>query len=539
MKKISWMIAPIMTLLFASIAMAESYTVKRGDVLSKIASRHGVTAEEIQAVNPKISNIHNIHPGWQLQIPISGSVSVKQEKSARKSKVVQGGPAWVNTGVDVYKGGLYEALTILDYDVDAKVGLANAVMKGEHTFAIINHISRGGLVVADDGSKYKMVRMLGGGGNGRRIKIIGGQDGVIANWRDKNKNEAGKIYSFGNEYFMTALICNNPTLLVKVQDAPGKSVESIIGEHFKEAEMVDEIIPADLSLIIPALEVDGERKSKILDRWDGYVGGGDYRSRIDGSDNHGKYWWMKYRNRPMWYALEENSLGVKNVGLGFVAFLSGGDGVAAKYYDYQHNMLALGGTAKVYTDKSDYDFDVMLGRQWSKGSWMSVDANEQVTDSLMLSAHGNLYFDTEYFHKSEVNADVRIPFNTNVKKGEKSNNFTLEATYTQWITKYGDSAFTVAPGFNAGVGYEGGAEHKNSVKFGPAVEFSSYNNVIGGLSLFNYKVQGSGQWHPVGGYVSFDGINDAWKAAHITGLSDEELQNLEGSKLLSNPADFL
>lgn len=536
MKMISLMIAPIMALLFSSNVMAESYIVKKGDMLSPIAKKHGVTAEEIKAANPKITNIDKIQPGWELEIPARQTVaneSSMKKRTARNGVVIKSSGEWTNPGANKYHGGLYEGLTVLGYSPESRVGLANEVLRDRKIFAVIGHISRGGLVVAEDGSKYQIVKMLGGGGKGQPIEILEGPNGVDPNWPNKNKGEAGKIYSFKEDFLLIPLICGNPALIKKVPVEPSFPVPVIITELLRVPP------PEHLVSIVPPLEVNTERKAKILDRWDAYVGAGDYRSRIEGDDNHGKYWWMKYRNRPMWYALEENEIGVKNVGLGFVAFLSGGDGIAAKYYNYKHHLVALGGTAKVYTEKSDLDFDVMLGRQWSKGSWMGVDANEQVTDFLMLSAHANMYSDTEYFHKSEVNADLRIPLHTNVKKGEKNNDLTIEGTYTQWITKFGDTAFTVAPGFNAGVGYEAGAEHKGSVKVGPAVEFSSYDNVIGGLSVLNYKFQGSGQWHPFGGYVSLDGIDSAWKAAHITGLSEEELQNLEGSKLLSNPADFL
>ena len=45
------------------------YTVKKGDVLSKIAAKYGVTVEQIMKANPKIKNPNMIAPGDKIVIP--------------------------------------------------------------------------------------------------------------------------------------------------------------------------------------------------------------------------------------------------------------------------------------------------------------------------------------------------------------------------------------------------------------------------------------------------------------------------------------
>ena len=45
------------------------YTIKKGDILSKIAAQHGITIEELLAANPTIKNPNRISEGQQIVIP--------------------------------------------------------------------------------------------------------------------------------------------------------------------------------------------------------------------------------------------------------------------------------------------------------------------------------------------------------------------------------------------------------------------------------------------------------------------------------------
>jgi nucleoid-associated protein YgaU len=54
----------------AESANVEEYTVKKGDNLSKIASRYGITWKDIFEANKDIvKNPDLIQPGWKLKIP--------------------------------------------------------------------------------------------------------------------------------------------------------------------------------------------------------------------------------------------------------------------------------------------------------------------------------------------------------------------------------------------------------------------------------------------------------------------------------------
>lgn len=65
---------------------AQVYVIKKGDTMSKIANRFGVTVEEIMAVNPEITNPNKIALGQEIVIPAaSSSASPATTPSAKPS----------------------------------------------------------------------------------------------------------------------------------------------------------------------------------------------------------------------------------------------------------------------------------------------------------------------------------------------------------------------------------------------------------------------------------------------------------------------
>ena len=57
---------------FAPQSSSNDYTIQRGDTLSKIASQHGVSVQDLLAANPQIRNPDVIYPGQSLSIPSGG-----------------------------------------------------------------------------------------------------------------------------------------------------------------------------------------------------------------------------------------------------------------------------------------------------------------------------------------------------------------------------------------------------------------------------------------------------------------------------------
>ncbi|MFC4818750.1 SafA/ExsA family spore coat assembly protein, partial [Dokdonella ginsengisoli] len=57
---------------FAAQSSSNDYTIQRGDTLSGIAERNGVSLQSLLAANPQIRNPDVIYPGQSLSIPSGG-----------------------------------------------------------------------------------------------------------------------------------------------------------------------------------------------------------------------------------------------------------------------------------------------------------------------------------------------------------------------------------------------------------------------------------------------------------------------------------
>ncbi|MDO5493614.1 MAG: LysM peptidoglycan-binding domain-containing protein, partial [Nesterenkonia sp.] len=51
-------------------ASGEVYVIQAGDTLKEIADAHGVTLEQLLAVNPQIEDANLIFAGEELQLPV-------------------------------------------------------------------------------------------------------------------------------------------------------------------------------------------------------------------------------------------------------------------------------------------------------------------------------------------------------------------------------------------------------------------------------------------------------------------------------------
>ena len=504
--------------LWGGNVMAETYIVQNGDCLSEIS------VKELNSYKAwkKIANLNNLsHPyvirvGQKLEMPTkevaSSQISIKE--TAKKRLVALGTKSnpveYIdsNVGADPFAEEPREGLNLLGFEIS----------EGKISFG------------------YRGVEALK---EGEIFQMVSGSDKV--KWyRNKltKRNAVNKI---------AILVEGEEVAVVYQKKECGNWIRRVPMKGSGKPPHEISKVPPRVALVVPPVTREKPSKDVVtdIDSWDWYVGGGNYYNRIGGDDNHGYYAWTKFRIRPWWFKPDENALGIRKIGLGGFGFLAGGEGVAAKHYDYDWHEAVIGVTAKVYAQHSDYDFDVGYGKLWNKGSWMGVEDRDQIDDIFLFSTHGNFYRegeDVEFFPKFELNLEYRLPIDTKVNKGTEADNEVLELAYTQWIYKFeiGDSnSFAVSPGFNFGIGYDKSAEDEDFFKLGPAFEFTSYGNVVAGISLFNYKFQGDGQWHPIGGYVSIDGIWRAYKASQISGVTPEDLHQTEGSKLLRNPGDYL
>ncbi|KKP67099.1 MAG: Glycoside hydrolase family 25 [Candidatus Moranbacteria bacterium GW2011_GWE1_35_17] len=567
-RKVLWLVNLLAVMLLASVASAEVYTVKKGDTLSGIANKYGVKISRItEANNAIITNVNDIKVGWKLKIPDKPTVEVAPKKTdetiietgdkkveikktasvkVAAKKIETRKSSQVSRTLPPAKEYIHGMMGLQKKFYDTKnIGRAPTTMSNDKAFSKI-------LLPPSVKEKLKLAIARGEGVDsfvnpGDQFLMTYGQEGVGDFTLRHHSQLAAVRYLIedGGLVYDLRLIdwCKNWT---RYREFP----PAIEPPQYQAppTEIPAPQLPPGIDKVIPPVVKAPPSEKPCLDNWDWYLGGGNYYSRVGGKDNNGGYGWTKYRNRPcpLWFEPGENVLGIKNVGLGFVVFLAGGDGIAAKYYDYNWKEIAGGVTAKVYAEHSDYDFDLMIGRLWNEGSWRDNKDRDQIDDFFLASIHANVYRDDPdalWLHKYELNAEGRFPFRTKMKEGSKVNNRVVEGTYTQWIYKFKlgeDDSLNLSPGFNFGLGYEWSAEEEEFIKIGPAVEFSSYGNVVAGASIMNYKTNNGGQWHPISGYVSIDGAYRAYEASQITSVSEEDLKGLEnGSKLLANPADYL
>ena len=53
-------------------AGCDVYQIRKGDNLTKIGRRYGVSADYLKSINPSISNINDITAGYWIYVPATG-----------------------------------------------------------------------------------------------------------------------------------------------------------------------------------------------------------------------------------------------------------------------------------------------------------------------------------------------------------------------------------------------------------------------------------------------------------------------------------
>jgi GH24 family phage-related lysozyme (muramidase)/LysM repeat protein len=97
---------------------SESYEVKHGDTLSSIASSHGVSVQELEHINPQISNPNLIYPGEHIILPHGAQSGNGSDGVHAPSGAQAGGSSAANFsmsdhGIDMLKG--FEGLRLDAY----------------------------------------------------------------------------------------------------------------------------------------------------------------------------------------------------------------------------------------------------------------------------------------------------------------------------------------------------------------------------------------------------------------------------------------
>jgi len=528
MKKFTLFVMVLLLASGASSAWAEKmvpHTVSKGETLWRIS---GVHWQSIRNADGSKLKSTTIKPDQKLLIPEkSESVAVKETASSvvknatiRKEKreirkSVNSNFVWNVVGGNPYKGTAEWAIDHSNLPADIRVKVMENIRQGKFEW-----FEKG------IGSGQHFDWMTFGKAEVRENFITG--------W-DSTLVYAAKDYGVAGYHVLHIQKCNNwggweeknPPPVV-TSNPPTEGPPSVGFPH------PDNPFPG----VTPA-------QIKNRNNWDWQVGAGNYRSRVEGGDNNGKYAYTKGRARFLWFDPTEKI----SIGIGAFGFLAGGNGVADKYYTYDWNERVFGATAKILAEHKDFDIDLGVGKLYNHGKWKGEKVTHQVDDIFLASLHGNFYARRDrgekWFPKFETNLEARFPFNTNVKQGEKTDNQTITLMLTQWIYDFdvnGDKSLVIAPGFNFGGGVENSSKNRGFLQAGPATEFSSYSNVVAATSFANFKFQGVGQWQPFSINVSIDGVVKAVYASQIHKATAAELKGLPEngeSTLLHNPADYL
>ena len=515
MKKFMTFVMILLLAASVSNAWAERYhIVSKGEALSRIGRYYGVHWQVIQKANGLKLTI--IKPGQKLLIPEGGkkeaSNHVQQGKKVQKSHKMHG--PWRVVGGNSYKGTAKWAIDHSRLPADVKAKVMDNIKHGKFTW-----YEKG----IGDGQHFDWMTF---GHNEVSYDIN-------TEW-DPNKLYAAKDYGVAGYRVLHVEKCHNwggwreEIPVVSPEVTPSSLMAAT---EFPNVSVFPSVSPAQIN--------------KRRDTWDWYAGAGNYVSRLEGKDNNGKYDWMKFRYRPFWFDPTQKV----SIGIGAFGFIAGGNGKANKYYTYDWNERVFGLTGKILAEHKDFDIDIGGGKLYSNGKWMGQKVTHQVDDIFLISLHENYYARRDAGKKWwpgwEANIEGRFPFSTKVYNGQKTDNQTVTLMFTQWIYDFdvnNDKSLVITPGFNLGGGYENSSADRGFLQVGPATKIYSYNQTIAGLNILNYKFQGTGQWQPIGAYISLDGIYKAVHASMIQEASAAELKDLPAngeSKLLHNPADYL
>lgn len=126
MKKMILASATALAIATPLVVSAESYTVKSGDTLSKIAQEKGSSVEKIAEKN-KIANVNLITVGQILELEDQAAPAAKEETPAVETKTEEASPAPAANTEDPAKAGLSAE------EIEAKEWIAQKESSGSYT----------------------------------------------------------------------------------------------------------------------------------------------------------------------------------------------------------------------------------------------------------------------------------------------------------------------------------------------------------------------------------------------------------------------
>ena len=300
MKKIFWLAMLLVVVVF-SYAIAASYTVVRGDTLSGIAKKYGISLSLLKRLNPEIHDHNKIYPGQSINL--NGEIQSAESESS-------GERVWREVGANPYRGTHWRAIESFDLPSFVK----DAALKNF------------------DNDNFEWVRIESGMQLGA---VTFGRNEIWENVRtewDETKIYAAKDY--GTEDYVVAKVswCNNwvwwkkeKKQIVRSLPPPPRSEKAevipppLVKEKPKEGDLppIFQKVPVEKSRVTYDNELD--------------LGGGLWKNQ-DNSGS-GNWWFAQYK-----LFLTKNSTGLADGTLTpFVgAFAKGDSGIVDSGYEWEN-----------------------------------------------------------------------------------------------------------------------------------------------------------------------------------------------------------
>ncbi len=474
---------------------AAEYLVQKGDCLSVIGQKTKTDWRQIARAN-NLKSPYLIYPGQKLSLPEEREKNHKERIKQSKKRL------YTQVGANPYQGTWQWALDNFNLPEPIKQKIRQNIQE----------------------DKFKWFRLA----SGQQIsQMVSGQGQIlnqlVSQW-DRAQLYAAKDYGVDGYHYLLILKCGNWAWFNQAEKrSAGKSGKPISKEPIKLAKVGLTQEPA-LKVELVSQEEE-ETSSSSFEVFDLYLGGGVYESAHYQDQADGYYLWGKARYRPFSFT-SESGLETKAGLFLFGASWQGDD----RGYNYQGEKIALGPTFKLLGRHWDLDLDLGFGWMWNEGS-ISQYQSWQKDNIFLLSAHSNFYSRRDkgekWFAKTEANLELTLPFDSRREHSwageslvpDAYDNAVLELSLDQAIYDFQlKDHLRLTPGVNLGFVREFGRDDPDFLQFGPNLTLSWQNQDIVKFFAFNYKenLGGDGdQWHWFGGWISIDGLYQAYQASRI------------------------
>lgn len=465
---------------------AETYTVRKGDTLSKISRKFGVSLKKLIRANSAVEDPDLIYPGWELRIPDSGG---------SESGVFH----WKNVGVDPFT-------TNPEDPEQLKKGLRLLGFSQEQIFDISLEMRDAEPEISSFKKGDRLEAMVFGESRVEKP--------VICAFEEEQPTKAYTTSTLEKLGYILVVpeVCGNYSLIsAPKKEEPSAKVEGL--PSTEERPSFSEV-PTH----------PGKRDKKRLERtkFEAYMGGGvDEPVHASGHNEHA---WGKVRYRPFWAELTD-SIDIGFGIFGYGAIGSGRDGS----YRHSWKRFSVGPNVKFVGENWDTDFDLGIGALSSDGEEGRYESDQR--DKIYhLSVYSSFYKrrneGEKWWPETNIGLDATIPYDTDHDHSwdgrslepDPWDNQVVELSLKQGIYDFDVGGnIRLTPEIHAGLGHSWG-EEADFYKIGPGMSAGYKGYDILTLSVLNYQEylgSDADNWSWASLTLDLTNTYKAWKASRI------------------------